>query len=137
MSQIQLLSKPKTKRGSTYLFPCICFGCRKTFRKPPSETPRPCPDCSKPMIMLNRKFSSPKSRDVEQWKKVDYLVQHGFYFFSVYRTAENGKKISVPYPARLADAPSFVKEFMGQSARHRRAAEEPEGRSQTSSPSDA
>lgn len=116
MPRIQLLSKPKVLRGSTYLFPYVCFGCRKTFRKPPSCAALSCPECAKPMVMLNRKFSSPKQRDVKQWKKVQQLVEHGFYFFSVYRTAANGKKITVPYPAHLSEVPAFVQEFSAQSA---------------------
>jgi hypothetical protein len=68
------------------------------------------------MVMLNRKFSSPKRKDAEQWRKVQLLVEHGFYFFSVYRTASNGKKIPVPYPERLADVAAFAREFNSQSA---------------------
>jgi hypothetical protein len=75
-----------------------------------------CPNCANPMVMLNRKFSSPKKRDAEQWEKVEQLVAHGFYFFSVYRIAEGGKKVAVPYPERLADVQNFVNEFSGQSA---------------------
>jgi hypothetical protein len=119
MSRIQLLSKPKTLRGPTYLFPCVCFGCRKTFRKPPSDAELSCPACAKPMVMLSRKFSSPKQRDAKQWQKVQQLVEHGFYFFSVYRTAANGKKISVPYPKNLSEVPAFAQEFSDQSTHHR------------------
>jgi hypothetical protein len=68
------------------------------------------------MTMLNRKFSSPKQRDVEQWRKLQQLVELGFHFFSVYRLAANGKKIPVPYPARLSDVQAFAKEFGAQSA---------------------
>ena len=68
------------------------------------------------MVMLSRKFSSPKRRDGAQWKKVQLLVAHGFYFFSVYRTAANGKKIPVPYPSRLSEVPAFTQEFKAQSA---------------------
>ena len=71
------------------------------------------------MVMLNRKFSSPKSRDLAQWKKVEYLVSQGFSFFSVYRRTESGKKIPVPYPANLAECAAFVEEFKAQSALHR------------------
>ena len=116
MSRIPLLSKPGTQRGSTYLFPYVCFGCRKTFRKPPSQDARTCPECTTPMVMLNRKFSSPKQRDAEQWRKVKQLVEHGFYFFSVYRIAANGKRIPVPYPANPSEVPEFVQEFSHQSA---------------------
>ena len=72
------------------------------------------------MVMLNRKFSSPKQRDTAQWEKVQQLVAHGFYFFSVYRTAANGKKIAVPYPDCLSEVPAFTKEFSTQSALHRK-----------------
>jgi hypothetical protein len=76
------------------------------------------------MVMLNRKFSSPKQRDVRQWKKVQQLVEHGFHFFSVYRTAANGKKIPVPYPEHLSEVPEFAQEFSAQSAlRGQRASE--------------
>ncbi len=70
--------------------------------------------------MLNRKFSTPKKRDTEQWAKVRQLVEHGFYFFSVYRFGENGEKVPVPYPNRLSEVPHFVAEFREQSALFRR-----------------
>jgi hypothetical protein len=73
------------------------------------------------MVMLNRKFSAPKKRDAEQWAKVMQLVQHGFYFFSVYQIGENGKKVPVPYPAHLSEVPHFVTEFREQSALSSRA----------------
>lgn len=111
MPPIQLPSKGTNLRGPTYLFPYVCFACRKTFRKPPAKAAVSCPECAHPMVMLNRKFSSPKQRDAEQWEKVQQLVALGFYFFSVYRTTANGKNISVPYPARLSEVPAFAEEF--------------------------
>ncbi len=66
--------------------------------------------------MLNRKFAAPKKREAEQWAKVRRLVEHGFYFFSVYRVGENGERIRVPYPARLSEVSHFVTEFREQSA---------------------
>jgi hypothetical protein len=68
------------------------------------------------MVMLNRKFSAPRQRDKEQWAKVRQLVEHGFYFFSVYQLGEDGKKTPVPYPARLSEVPHFIAEFREQSA---------------------
>ena len=68
------------------------------------------------MVMLNRKFKAPKRRDAEQWAKVRRLIEHGFYFFSVYRVGENGEKNQVPYPARLSEVSHFVNEFREQSA---------------------
>ncbi len=66
------------------------------------------------MLMLGRKFSPPKQSDAEQWKKVEYLIKHGFVFQSVYRLTKDNKKVAVPYPQALADAPAFVKEFASQ-----------------------
>jgi hypothetical protein len=53
---------------------------------------------------------------------VKQLVEHGFYFFSVYEAAEGGKKTPVPYPARLSEVPQFVSKFREQSALLSRAA---------------
>ena len=88
------------------------------------------------MVMLNRKFAAPKKRDTEQWAKVRRLVEHGFYFFSVYRVGENGEKNQVPYPARLSEVSHFVTEFREQSAlRNRFGARE--SNASPPSPSDA
>jgi hypothetical protein len=88
------------------------------------------------MVMLNRKFAAPKRRDAEQWAKVRRLVEHGFYFFSVYRVGENGNKNQVPYPARLSEVSLFVTEFREQSALCNRLGAR-ESKTSTPSPSDA
>ena len=121
MAPIRLLSKSRVQRGSTYLVPYVCFACSKSFRKSPTEATRACPQCAGPMVMLNRKFSAPKKSDAEQWAKVRQLVEHGFYFFSVYKVGENGEKNTVPYPARLSEVPHFATEFREQSALFRHA----------------
>jgi hypothetical protein len=64
--------------------------------------------------MLGRKFHSPKASDVTQWKKVRMLVEHGFFFQSVYRTTPEGGKRVAPYPRAPADVASFVHEFSDQ-----------------------
>ena len=66
------------------------------------------------MEMLSRKFSAPRSADVAQWKKVQFLVEHGFRFYSVYRPSESGGKQSVRYPATLEEAEDFVVAFREQ-----------------------
>lgn len=66
------------------------------------------------MEMLSRKFSAPKSADIAQWKKVQFLVEHGFRFYSVYRDVESGGKQSVRYPTTLAAAKDFVVVFREQ-----------------------
>ena len=66
------------------------------------------------MEMLSRKFSAPKSADVAQWKKVQFLVAHGFRFYSVYKAVESGGKQSVRYPSTLEEAKDFVVTFREQ-----------------------
>lgn len=58
------------------------------------------------MVLLNRKFSAPAATDKAQWKKVEFLVQHGFVFQTVYETPRGGK--SLRYPATLDEAKGFV-----------------------------
>lgn len=64
------------------------------------------------MIALDRKFSAPKSNDWVQWKKVQYLVNNGFLFQSVYEPQqENGKYAGhrrISYPKTLEEAIEFV-----------------------------
>ena len=81
------------------------------FKKPYSKLVRVCPQCAEPMVILGRKFHTPRHIDREQWKKVELLVSHGFRFESVYRTTESGDKVTVPYPRRLSEVLSFVAEF--------------------------
>ena len=68
------------------------------------------------MVMLGRKFSAPRKAEVEQWKKVRALVEHGFFFQSVYTQSETQSKVAVSYPKRLTDVPAFVAEFGSQAA---------------------
>ena len=105
---------PKQKHVQAFRFPFVCFGCRKSFKLPVSTGSRLCPQCRRPMEMLSRKFSAPKSADIAQWKKVQFLVEHGFRFYSVYRDVESGGKQSVRYPTTLAEAKDFVVVFREQ-----------------------
>ena len=63
------------------------------------------------MALLSRKFSAPKTTDIEQWKKVQFLVSRGFIFQSVHETREDGKTINVQYPATLHEAKEFVVKY--------------------------
>ncbi len=83
---------PKEKYNISYLFPNVCFTCRKSFKKPLSEKPSICPNCTSEMVALNRKFSAPKAKDIDQWEKVQFLVNHGFLFQSVYETRVQNSK---------------------------------------------
>jgi len=105
---------PKEKDVQGYLLPHVCFECRKTFRKPHSDVPRICPQCAGHLTVLNRKFSAPRKIDIEQWKKVRYLVAHGFLFQSVYEPSDSGGIRTVAYPKTLKDAEEFVRQFQDQ-----------------------
>jgi len=106
---------PKEKDIQGFLFPHVCFECRKTFRKPHSDVPRVCPQCTGNLTALGRKFAAPKKGDIEQWKKVRYLVEHGFLFQSVYEPSGSGGIRTVAYPRTLKDAEGFVLQYQEQS----------------------
>ncbi|PPC78722.1 hypothetical protein C4K68_04245 [Pokkaliibacter plantistimulans] len=59
-------------------------------------------------MQLSRKFSVPKSSDRVQWQKVEFLVKHGFFFYSVYELRERGTYYRVAYPDTLHEAREFV-----------------------------
>jgi len=107
----------KPKQLQRYLFPHACFQCRKVFRKPLSTQVRLCPQCAGALVTLGRKFHTPKSTDVAQWRKAQLLVEHGFFFDSVYRATESGGRVAVPYPRTMAEVPAFVAEFKSQAQR--------------------
>jgi len=74
---------------------------------PPKEgEPRvaPCPQCGEVMINLGKDFKAPKQGDVEQWKKVQLLYQHGYTFHSC------GCGGPGPRPEKLREVEAFVQE---------------------------
>jgi len=98
----------KPAQEQQHLFPHVCFSCRKSFKKPKRALARLCPQCHEPLVMLSRKFSAPKMTDIDQWRKVEYLVRHGFRFQSIHEPP-NGSLVR--YPATLAEAKLFVEEY--------------------------
>lgn len=102
---------PKEKEVQAFRFPFACFDCRKSFKLPARPEGRNCPQCRTPMEMLSRKFSAPRSKDLAQWRKVRFLVEHGFRFYSVYEATESGGKRAVRYPVTLSEAREFVRRF--------------------------
>jgi len=107
-----------TKYAQSYLLPNVCFTCRKSFKKPASEEPRICPQCSGKLTALNRKFLVPRSSNLEQWKKVEFLVSHGFFFQSVFEQLSNGPGFRVRYPATLAESREFVLKYKSQATKN-------------------
>lgn len=66
------------------------------------------------MVKLSRNFKAPKAKDIEQWKKVEFLVKHGFYFQSVYDHQEKGIYTMAKYPETMKDAVEFVTAYKDQ-----------------------
>jgi len=65
------------------------------------------------MVMLNRKFSAPKMTDVEQWRKVEFLVGQGFRFQSVHEA--DGSLVS--YPGNMTEARAFAEKYAHRTRR--------------------
>ena len=99
---------PKPGAEQAHRFPFVCFACRKSLKYPAQPEPRVCPQCRGPMERLGRKFSAPKSKDLMQWRKVQYLVAHGFRFHTAYVPVAPGVSRSVDYPKTLQEAKAFV-----------------------------
>ena len=105
---------PKAKDVQAFRFPFVCFNCRKSFKLPASKVARICPQCRRPMEMLSRKFAAPRAADADQWKKVQFLVENGFRFHSVFQQLATGGKQPVRYPTTLAEAKEFVATYRDQ-----------------------
>jgi DNA-directed RNA polymerase subunit RPC12/RpoP len=105
---------PKEKDIQGHLFPHVCFDCKKSFKKPISEAPRLCPQCGGEMVRLSRKFSASTATDTVQWKKVQFLVEHGFFFQSIYEPTESGGQQRTSYPTTYEQAKEFVVAFKSQ-----------------------
>jgi hypothetical protein len=104
----------KTKQAQSFRFPHVCLDCRKSFKFPVQFAPRPCPQCRTPMVRLSRKFSAPKSSNVQQWGKVRYLVENGFLFYSASEMVGPFASKRVSYPRTLQEAKLFVERFKSQ-----------------------
>ncbi|HRH77479.1 MAG TPA: hypothetical protein PK129_09060 [Cellvibrionaceae bacterium] len=109
----------KDKDIQSYLFPNLCFSCRKCFKKPKAEKARICPESGEPMVEVNRKFSAPKTADNYQWEKVQFLVENGFIFQSIFDLRKDAGRYSVSYPKTLKEAQEFVVKYKDQSVKNR------------------
>lgn len=96
-----------------------CFDCRKSFKRAVNlAKTQPnklvCPNCGGIAVNLGRHFKPPKTSDIEQWKKVKFLFDHGFHFQKIPVFDPNNSHIiigSVPYPDTLEQAKEFVKKY--------------------------
>jgi hypothetical protein len=101
----------KAAAVQAFRFPFVCLVCRKSFKYPANISGRRCPQCKGAMFMLSRKFAAPRSNDLAQWEKVRFLIEHGFRFYPVYEPWHDAMR-SVRYPATLAEAKIFVRDFV-------------------------
>jgi predicted RNA-binding Zn-ribbon protein involved in translation (DUF1610 family) len=99
------------KANPEYISPFVCVSCRKSFKRPWQDAVyhRPCPSCGNPAIQVSRKFKPPKADDLEQWEKVQLLIEHGFLFQSIYDDTQSGR--NVPYPKTLKDAREWINKW--------------------------
>ncbi len=116
---------PRDNEHKIYKGKWACFQCRKCFKqantlemffRPPHGEKRivRCPQCRKPMTNMGWDFKVPKQTDVEQWKKVEVLAQHGYNFQSWCFWGEPHKGPG-PRPARLRDVEAFLERQRQQS----------------------
>jgi DNA-directed RNA polymerase subunit RPC12/RpoP len=105
--------------STNYLIHYACFRCRRSFKRGTRYRAggyvKKCPHCGGRAIGLGRHFKPPKTADLEQWKKVRFLVAAGFFFQHV----GNGEKSQTPYPETLSEARRFVSRYRSQAWRER------------------
>ena len=97
------------------LVPFTCFECRCTFKREFEKEVflRKCPTCEGDALMMDIRFRPPKKRDDKQWKKVEFLVSHGFLFQKVY-CKEGPVWYREKYPSTLEQAKEFVVKYKDQ-----------------------
>lgn len=93
-----------------YLMPYICLNCQKGYKYEHTHKQKICPQCKRTLIMLNRKFKTPKQTDDKQWAKIKYLIEHGFRF-SGYVKVKKGGFQRVKYPETMQQAYEFVAKY--------------------------
>ena len=100
----------------------VCLECKVTLNRPfdsDAELIYPCPECTKPMILLPHSFKPPKKADDKKWETVRFLIENGFYYQHVYEGID--KKNGVPssqnhvaYTDNIRDAKEFVEKYKSQ-----------------------
>lgn len=107
-------------RGPEYAMSFACFECKtahkRHFDSSPCDYPRSmaCPVRNSKMVNLGRHFKAPKKSDEAQWKKVKFLVDHGFVFQHIYELREDGGHYKVEYPKTLSEAHEFIVKYEEQ-----------------------
>lgn len=58
----------------------VCFDCRKSFHKKPSEDSWKCPQCANLMTDMGVYFEPPKRQAKEKWKIVKLLAENNYKY---------------------------------------------------------
>ena len=116
-------TKPKIKTsGGVYSMSYACLSCKTAHKRHVEGSPldypmkMDCPICKGVTYNLGRHFKAPKKSDDAQWKKVAFLIEHGFLFQKI-RVSPNSYE-SVPYPKTLDEAKKFVVKYKDRVVNH-------------------
>ena len=110
------LPEPREEyRGPEYAMSFVCLSCKTSNMRQlgcaPCDYPltSECPICNDVTFNLGRNFKTPKKSNADQWRKVEYLISHGFLFQKIRPDGINSE--STPYPNTLAEAKDFVVKY--------------------------
>ena len=99
----------------------VCLSCRKSFSKGRGNqhTPEKCPECGSQYISFTHRFKPPKKDDINAWKVVTFLYNHGFVYQHIYEDMSNSRDLDqnrdyVTYPSSITDAKEFVVKYGAQ-----------------------
>jgi hypothetical protein len=79
-----------------------CFSCRKVFRYHSGGREHLCPQCRGPLVSMGLDFKAPQQKDIEQWKVLEILHEHGIHFHSCGCGGPGYR------PTRLRELPEFL-----------------------------
>ena len=101
--------------GPEYAMSYACLKCKTAHKRHVEGSPidypltMECPICKEKMYRVGRHFKAPKKNDSAQWRKVEFLIEHGFLFQKI--RPNSGSYDSVPYPETLEQAKEFVVKY--------------------------
>jgi hypothetical protein len=109
---VQYRTEERVPKAQQYAMSYACLTC-KTAQKRHIDGNYPtkiqCPICKDSMYNLGRHFKAPAKSDSKQWKKIAFLIEHGFLFQKI--RPDKYSDESVPYPETLEDAKDFVVKY--------------------------
>jgi hypothetical protein len=92
----------------------VCFDCQKMFKRPscpenvasgPGTPARTylCPQCRQPMLNLGLYFEPPRRGDNKAWRKIELLVEYGYFYYTEGSKAYIDKIVLGKPPASIRD----------------------------------